>query len=399
MTIPIFERVAVLREKAEAVISCTRKYPFFSLATLLHGLSWVFKGLVLTKNFLYRIGVLRSHELPCAVISIGNVTVGGTGKTPLSIYLARLVTELGYRVVVLSRGYRGQSEKLGAIVSDGQTILCNARQSGDEPFLMASLLKTVPVIVGSDRVKIGKMAVARFQPDVILLDDAFQHRRLKRDLDIVLLDDRAPFGNSFMLPRGPLRESVHALKRAHAIVLTRCAEPTSEGFRRVAGLAAPRPVFCAFHRSLLRGILPSGHLPKHRNLIMNNGSAAEAISGSSVYAFSGLARNETFWETISELAGNLSGHMGFADHHHYSHTDLQRIVAASNTLNCSFLVTTDKDFVRLPDTFRFPMPLVVLGIRIDFKNDSEGLSQYMAQCLGRISPNKRSGRQPTSKGR
>jgi tetraacyldisaccharide 4'-kinase len=302
----------------------------------------------------------------------------------MTVYLIKQIQAMGYRPAIVSRGYKGRYEKKGAVVSDGRSILCDARQAGDEPYLMANLLPNVPVIVGSDRTRAGRMAFDRFAPDVLVLDDAFQHRRLHRDLDILLLDGRAPFGNSFVLPRGPMREPIQALQRCHAIVLTRCSAQSSNTYRNVAAMVRPRPVFRAQHRTLVRGILPADRFPVQRNLDQGLGESSPQRTNRRVYAFCGLARNQAFLETVQQTCGELAGHMGFEDHRPYRPADMQRITAGARDSNSECLVTTDKDFVRLPQTMRLPMPLLVLGIQIEFNDDANAFHRFLEQQLERI---------------
>ena len=374
-----------IRSRVEAVMSSDTAHPFFSLATLLHGVSWLYKSIMITRNRLYERQVLASRRLPCAVLSVGNLTVGGTGKTPMTVCLAKQIQALGYRPVILSRGYKGRCEKQGAVVSDGRSILCDARHAGDEPYLMANLLPAVPVIVGSDRTKAGRMALERFGPDVLVLDDAFQHRRLHRDIDILLLDGLAPFGNSFVLPRGPMREPVRALRRSHAIVLTRCPDQPTGVYRDIAAMVRPRPVFQTHHQTLVRGILPVDRSPDQRNLNQGLDDAAFPLTSRRAFAFCGLARNRLFLDTAEKMFGGLTGHLGFEDHHSYNPVDMQRIAEAARAGGSDCLVTTDKDFVRLPSSIRLPMPLLVLGIQIEFRgDDGDTFHHFIAQQLERI---------------
>jgi tetraacyldisaccharide 4'-kinase len=375
-----------LRISVERVISSDTSHPFFSLATLLHGVSWLYKCLMIARNRLYEQQVLPTQQVPCVVVSVGNLAVGGTGKTPMTVYLVEQIQALGYRPAVLSRGYKGRYEKQGAVVSDGRSILCDARQAGDEPYLMANLLPTVPVIVGSDRTRAGRMAIDRFHPDVLVLDDAFQHRRLHRDIDIVLLDGQAPFGNLFVLPRGPMREPVRALQRSHAIVLTRCSVQTEGVYRNVAGMVRPRPVFRTHHQPLVRGVLAANHSPDQLKLDQSLGESSAPLNSCRVFAFCGLARNQAFFDTVHQMISELTGKMAFEDHHPYCPVDMQRITAAACACGSDCLVTTDKDFVRLPQTTRLPMPLLVLGIQIEFNDDGNAFFRFLEQRLGRLIP-------------
>ena len=165
------------------------------LQVILKLLAKPYAGVMRLRAALYKRGICRAAKLPCRVISVGNLSVGGTGKTPMVLYLAEALKAGGLKVVVISRGYRGRFEKMGGIVSDGQSVLAGAADSGDEPQILARQLKGVPVVVGEDRYRAGRRACTAFAPDVILLDDAFQHLKLRRDLDLVLVDGGRPLGN------------------------------------------------------------------------------------------------------------------------------------------------------------------------------------------------------------
>lgn len=210
-----------------AVFSCTA---LLSLLSKLYGLA------VTIRLSLYRLGILKSRTLPCFVLSIGNITAGGTGKTPMTLYAARLVKKLGYTAAVVSRGYKGAFEEKGGIVSTGKKIVATADQAGDEPYMLATTLN-IPVVVGKNRYKAAMTAVEEFHPDVVILDDAFQHLAVKRDLNLLLLDCTSPFGNNALLPRGPLREPLSALNRSDAVVLTPCPGQDKAG----AGEVRPGP--------------------------------------------------------------------------------------------------------------------------------------------------------------
>ena len=188
--------------------------------------SYLFKAIVLLRSFLYRKGIFKSHRLPCKVISIGNITVGGTGKTPVTCLIARYLKDAGCRVTVLSRGYRAQGGTEPLIVSDDKHVIAGPEIAGDEAVMLAHKLPGVPVLAGKNRFLLGQRAVHDFSAQAVLLDDGFQHYPLQRDLDIVLINARNPFGNGFLLPRGTLREPLSALSRAPLIVLTKVEETT-----------------------------------------------------------------------------------------------------------------------------------------------------------------------------
>jgi len=322
---------------------------------------------------LYRTGRLRSYKLPCRVISVGNLTAGGTGKTPMVLYLARhLITE-GLKVVVLSRGYRGRLETRGGIVSDGQKILVGVEDSGDEPQIMARLLPGVPVIVGANRYRAGQRAVRTYKPDVILLDDAFQHLKLKRDLDLVLADCRRPLGNGYTLPAGELREPPQALNRTDAVIFTRC-DPINGIFPTKNAVAdipecLETPVFKTRHVPVIRNIVP-GRSKQHM---------PGSMVGRRVFAFSGVAKNEEFLYTLSDFEGDIVGSLGFPDHHHYSAADLAGICRRAEKLAVDVIVTTEKDYVKIRRTTGWPVDLVVMGIDISFGDDKERFHAFLGE--------------------
>ena len=210
---------------------------------------------------------LQTRRLPCPVLSIGNLTVGGTGKTPLTLYTARMLSTWGYRVAILSRGYKGSCEKIGAVVSDGRRIHLSAQQAGDEPLMMATELRNVPVLVGQNRFKNGQVAIEAFGSNIIVLDDGFQHRRLERQIDLLLVDHHRGFGNRFLLPRGPLREPLSAITRAHAIIETRAGDSVSPAIKQVLSrYGTNTPVFqCKFSPSLSRVIEPAAFPEQESN--------------------------------------------------------------------------------------------------------------------------------------
>ncbi len=356
--------------------------PFFSLASGLHLLSWLYGAIMRLRRIFYERGFITRHRLPCFVISVGNLCVGGTGKTPLTLHLAELLRNMGLKVAVISRGYRGSGEKNGCVVSDGQNILCEARHAGDEPYLIASLIQNVPVVVGKDRVAAGKTSLKQFKPDVLVLDDGFQHLRLKRDLNLLLLDARKPFGNGFVLPRGTLREPTSAIDDADAVIVTRCniATPGAgmEPFRRRS-----QPVFHASHRSVLRGILPAHTRPAGGFGDQLTAADRGKLKGMRVFAFSGLADNNAFWSSLSTWGAELGGVMGFSDHHPYNVSDIRHIVRTAQTTGSDCLVTTDKDYVKLPHEVRLSMDLIVLGIFMDFGPDQEKWQQLIIDQVGR----------------
>ncbi|MFZ0482340.1 MAG: tetraacyldisaccharide 4'-kinase, partial [Desulfobacterales bacterium] len=248
-----------IKKKIERVITGDSRNGYDGFVLLLSMASKVYGGAVKLRRIFYKNGILISKRLSCPIISIGNITVGGTGKTPMTIYVAQVVKNLGYKVAIISRGYKGKAEKIGGIVSDGKVLLMTPEIAGDEPYMMANRLKDVPVIVGKNRFNAGRLAIEKFDPDVIVLDDGFQHLMLQRDLDMVLIDYHRPFGNGHLLPRGVMREPVSALLCADAIILTksdaRDNNETSTSPKRLRPYERKKPVYRSFHHPFVYKII------------------------------------------------------------------------------------------------------------------------------------------------
>lgn len=353
-----------------------------SWAGILFGFSMLYSGVVRFRRHLYERGIFPKFHLPCPVISVGNLTVGGTGKTPMVNHLAELVLELGYRPVIISRGYKGRGEKKGGVVSDGHTFKCGPGDAGDEPWLMANLMPRVPVVIGRDRYAAGKIAIEMFDPDLILLDDAFQHLRLHRDLNLLLLDSQTPFGNTFLLPRGLLREPATAIRFADAIILTRANQNRREAYTKMVRRVHPRPVFACCHLPLVRMIIPPNQ-PLHFKADLKP-SPEEILHGKTAFVFSGIARNDTFFKTVQMLGAQVKGSLAFEDHHTFDPADIEKVLegAIGGGVNC--LVTTDKDFVRLSENVRFPLPLVVMGVVLDFGAQQDRWRTYITDNIKKL---------------
>jgi len=348
---------------------------------LLMLLSTVYGIAVRLRGFLYDHGVFKSQTLSCGVVSIGNLTVGGTGKTPMTIYLAEMLKEAGFKPAVISRGYKGKAEKKGGIVSDRRNVLLEPEIAGDEPFMVAQRLKEIPVLVGADRFQIGMKAMEKFSPDVIIFDDAFQHRRLKRDLDIVLVDDKSLFGNRYLLPRGILREPVSGISRGDVFVLTRCNDKSLRSFDSLSEMAPGKPIFKSFHEPYVCGIYNGTDKDAAGRYSATISYNFDFLKTSKVFVFSGIAKNEEFQATVTGIVGEVLGAVGFNDHHKYTETDFRLIVGKAQKYSAEFIVTTEKDYVKIAGKIQSPIPIVVFGIRVSFKQDEIKFSEYIKESV------------------
>ncbi len=279
----------------------------------------------------YQYGLFRSRRLPVPVISVGNLTTGGTGKTPTVAWLARYLLARGRRVAVLSRGYGGSAEGEIRIVSDGTGLLCSPAEAGDEPCLLAQSVPGLLVVTGADRYRAGLYALERLAPDLFILDDGFQHQRLRRDLEILLLDCQQPFGNGLTLPAGLLREPASAAKRADVVVSTRCAggavrPPIPDG----------TPWCAAAHR--LTGLVP---------LEGGTQEPFSALAGIPVVAFAGIADPSGFFADLERAGVTPVATIAFPDHVVYGEAERAEILRVQNAAGARFLVTTAKDGVKL----------------------------------------------------
>lgn len=297
-------------------------------------LSIFYGAAVKARLSLYRSHILKPKILPCMVISIGNITVGGTGKTPMTMHIARRFVTEGSKVVILSRGYKGEFKGIG-LVSNGADILMSAREAGDEPYLMAEKLKAqgsagVPVIVGADRYKAGLFAIEKFSPDVILLDDGFQHIALARDKNIVLIDANTELEKEKLLPNGLLREPIRSLNRARIIMIKDKKERVIDPYIK----AIDKPVVAFSYAAVSLRALKDGTEMELKDL-----------KDKKCFIFSALAQPGSFERTIEDLGANVIGKKRFVDHHNFLDSDIEEINKLSR--EAEFVITTEKDAVRL----------------------------------------------------
>ena len=320
------------------------------LLACLKFLSLLYSLALRMRAFAYGVGLLRSRKLSRPVVSVGNLTVGGTGKTPMVSWLASYLMGKGKRVVVLSRGYGGSSRGEIRLVSDGKTILLSPEEAGDEPVLLAKTVPGLAVVIGADRYRAGMYALETLKPDIFILDDGFQHIRLQRDLNILLTDSRRPFGNGFTLPAGLLREPVSAAGRADVVIATRTASGMS-----IENPVPGKPFAMAAHA--LEGIIP-----------LEGGALApfSRLKGLRVMAFSGIADPGSFFDALEREGVPLVATLAFPDHSTYGDEELAAICRLRDTSDISILITTGKDAVKLSKHKDLLGPCVVASLRMTF---------------------------------
>ena len=340
---------------------------------VLSALAGGYRGLLGAREWLYGSGLLRSRALPCPVVSIGNLTVGGTGKTPAVELAVETLTALGRRVAIVSRGYRRQSSGV-QIVADTASIRLDPADAGDEPFLRARRLPGVPVVVGANRFDAARLAVERFGATAIVLDDGFQHRTLAKDVEIVMTRARSPWANGQLLPHGPLREPLTALARATLVVAAGAERPADaeEVIATALRYAPGVPVVTA--RYVPVESWEARYLQRHR---------AEDLSGRRLVAFAGLASPEAFGHTLEALHVQVAHFETFVDHHWYTAADLAGLDARAAELDAEGLVTTEKDWVRLRDVVRPRRPIYVVSVRLELIDGADAWQRIFEQACAK----------------
>ena len=348
---------------------------------ILWTLSQLYRAGVWTRLRLYSMGLCRRRSLGCLTISVGNITVGGTGKTPVVEMLAKSLSEGGRKVAILSRGYKSkQPRDLGEtdveqeyspkVVSDGKKVLLDPIHAGDEPYLLARNLQSVAVLVDKNRVEAGGYAISRMGADTLILDDGFQYLALGRRLDFVLIDCTHPFGNGHLLPRGVLREPLSGLKRADYFFLTKTSGVQLEGIKEK-----------------LREINPTAEIIEtiHQPLYFEEATSKvreppEFVRGKDVYVVSAIARPESFERAIERLGGRIKKSIRFVDHHRFSPEEIEGLLAEASADGVDCIVTTQKDAVRLPPLKSTPVPIFFLRVAIKI---THGAVDF-ADCVSRI---------------
>jgi tetraacyldisaccharide 4'-kinase len=359
-----------------------------ALKFVLGGFAKVYEQAVQIRLGLYRRRLFRPQELGCPVVSVGNLTVGGTGKTPVAEMLARELQRRGRRVAILSRGYKSVPRPFAQrlrnkvfkhldlfpprIVSDGKDVLLDSRRAGDEPHMLAKNLPGVCVLVDKDRVKSGLHALRHFDSDVLLLDDGLQYQRLRHRIDVVLVDSQAPFGNEHLLPRGTLREPPANLRRASYIVVTKSGPKPDEAL-----LARLRKL------NRTAAIIECNHAPRHwQDLRTGENLPLDHLKGRHVGAMSGIARPESFEEGVRQLGAMVEISKAFADHHRFTKKEILRFLEWCDRRSLDALVTTEKDAVRFPDIDNPPVPMLFLRVEIEILRGREHWDELLGRLAG-----------------
>jgi tetraacyldisaccharide 4'-kinase len=339
------------------------------LGSVLWCLSLLFWGIVKVRQWLYRERILRASHLGCMVIVVGNLTVGGTGKTPVVEKLARSLRDRGRKVAILSRGYKSRKEPLlrkgwrwlthaepekPREVSDGLSVLLDAEVAGDEPYMLARNLPGVVVLTDRDRVKAGHYAITRYGCDTLILDDGFQYFKLKDHLQVLLIDKTNPFGNGWTLPRGLLREPISHMRRSTYIFLTKSdGQPDAELEREIRRY---RPDV---------DLIECRHAPQYLRRVGDEVTEPlEFLRGKRVVAFCAIAVPESFEGFVEQLGAEIVHRERYLDHHRFSRGELDGLVASAGRYAADLIVTTEKDAVRLPADWEPEVPIFYLRVEI-----------------------------------
>ena len=355
----------------------------------LYCLSLIYRGIVFVRRKLYRYHILRAQHLGCLVVVVGNLTVGGTGKTPVVEKLARTLHAKGRKVAILSRGYKSKKEPVfrkwyrllthqaptpPRVVSDGETVFFNSEIAGDEPYMLARNLPGVVVVTDKDRVKAGMYAIRKFGVDTLILDDGFQYFQLKDHLQLLLIDKTNAFGNGHLLPRGILRESVRQMQRASYVFLTKSEEPPTEELLDTL----------KDHRKE-REWIECTHRPKYLQTVFGDEKLPlEWLKGKRVGAMSGIAMPESFEIFLDRLGATEVIPFRFLDHHRFTGRELQEVRATIEKQGLDVLVTTEKDAVRIEPDFDPGIPFYFLRVEIHLLSGADNFEEAVKRiCFPR----------------
>ena len=352
-------------------------------------LSKVFLVIVKLRRFLYDVRIMRDYTIGVQVIAIGNLTVGGTGKTPVVEKFARELKNQGRTVAILSRGYRSKPPPLSKrlldrlllrrdrtpprVVSDGKSLLLDSETAGDEPYMLASNLKDVVVLVDKDRVKAGRYAIEKFGCDTLLLDDGFQYWKLAgRRRDIVLIDCQAPFGNEHLLPRGTLREPPSHLGRASTIFITKSDGDTARLRARIAKYNDQAGIIECIHHPLY-----------FEDVFTGEQHGMNLIKGRRIASFSGIAQPESFEKSLKGQGAELVYSKRFADHHRFTQQEVLNAINRSKKKQAELIITTQKDAVRFPKIDRRDLPIYFMRVEIKILTGAKDFNDCVRQICFR----------------
>ena len=380
--------------------SLQQKFLATPLRFLLTPLSWLYAASVQLRNILYTHGVLKARRLPCRVISVGNIIVGGTGKTPAVIAIAKHLQREGRRVAILLRGYKRRVREKVTIVSDGEKVRASSIESGDEAYMMAKHLRNIPILVGKCRYLAAQVALERFKVDVLLLDDGFQHQQLARDVDILTIPATHPFGNpEKLLPAGTLREPLTALRRADLILLTHADTPNTSALikKLVKPLAPNTPISESIHQpthvyplavSNQRDSSQQEAVVSRENLLTEGSrkpmetdshfSDIEELKGKRILAVCGIGDPDAFVTTLIRCAVASVKLLAFPDHYVYTETDKQLISTAFQEAAADLIATTQKDEQKLAHFVdKWNLPIVVLAVALVITEGDEKFNDVL----------------------
>ena len=360
-----------------------RPWYAFILLGFLRGLSYLYGFGARVNLWLYEAGFLSRRKLNCCVISIGNITVGGTGKTPTAQRVAKMIKNLGYRVVILNRGYRSHWDKPLGVVSDGRKIFMTSYEAGDEAYLMAKMMPGVPVVIGKNRDVTGSYAVEKLNAEVIIMDDGYQHWQLERDLDIVLVDTLNLFGNGNLLPRGILREPLSHLNRADLFLFTKSDQSSqltrSSLTENIRQYNTKAPIVESIHHA--KEFVEIADWYKG---IQQNPLPLEELKGKRVMVFSAIGNPSSFEQNVSGCGLDIVEAIRYPDHHDYGMLEMQYIGERASKLKADALITTGKDAVKIPTEFIYfnrDIPLYVMNMDIMITRNEESFDNLLKETV------------------
>ncbi len=357
------------------------------LCVILRQFSHAYGAVVQLRLALFRSGILRPRALGCQVLSVGNLTVGGTGKTPVVEAFARALQQRGRKVAILSRGYKKSQPPLrqrlwkalrrrGAeplVVSDGRRLLLDSAIGGDEPFMLASNLPDVAVLVGKDRVRSGQFAIRKLGCDTLILDDGFQYLSLQHRLDIVLVDRTNPFGNRRLLPRGILREPIRNVRRAGFIFITKSNGDGAEALRQDLRQLNPDAE-----------ISECRHCARHlQDVFTRDRHGLDYLRDRDVAALSGIAMPKSFEDELTRLGARVLYHKRYTDHHRYTQQEILDVINRGLERGATAVITTEKDAVRFPWIERCDLPVLFLRVEIEMLSGAEAFHDWIERICFR----------------